>query len=261
MDPDRDYRNIWILKTDNPIRNLTWWWWWWIFFIRQEGSERTRQLMILWSTKYTDYVKVMGHDWTCKIPPVWDGNTLKFNGMTASWWYDGERMEDPQVLVESDFEVSHEGLKGELKPLLDGVDYRFYGSPEEYRVNIIDDRNDFRFVLTPWNRYLSEQRFNENQYTQKYSYNIMKIFGMKLSGSIAGESIEGSAYFQRVTVNAPAAPWYWGVVHCEDGSYIDYFQPFIGPQIFRTTEKPTSLLDWGDIRLNRSIHFLSLIHI
>ncbi len=30
---------------------------------------------------------------------------------------------------------------------------------------------------------------------------------------------------------------------------------FVGPQIFRTKEKSTSLWDWGDLRLSRSIHF------
>ena len=253
----RDYRNIWVLNTANPIKGLTWWWWWWIFFIRDpDNDRRTKQLMILWSTKYTDHVRVMDHDWSCSNPPVWNGDTLEFNGMTASWWYDGKRMEDTQVLVESDFRVERRGGSGELRPLLE-ADYGFSGSPKEYRVNIVDDRNDFRFTMRPWNDYMSRQRFNESHYTRKYSYNIMKIYGMRLGGTVNGDPVEGSAYFQRVTVNAPAPPWYWGVLHFEDGSYLDYFQPYVGPQIFRTTDSARSMLDWGDIRLNRSIQFYS----
>ena len=76
-----------------------------------------------------------------------------------------------------------------------------------------------------------------------------------MKGTISGASVEGSAYHQRVTVNAPGAPWYWGVVHWADGSYISYSNPFIGPQLFRGTETPTSLLDWGDIRLYSVIRF------
>lgn len=252
----KPYENMWVLKTDDMIPNLTWWWWWWIFFIKDPANPgKTKQFMILWSTKYTDDITVMDKKWKVKKLPTWEDGVLKFNGMTAAWWFDGKNMFDPLVLEEMDFEVRHEGDAGELKPMLDGADYRFFGSPEKYTVNIKDSKNDFHFEMTPWNDYLQEHRFNESHYTKKYSYNIMKIFGMKLKGSIAGQPIEGSAYQQRVTVNAPAPTWYWGLVHCEDGSYIDYFMPFVGPQIFRTKEKARSRLDWGDIRLNRGIHF------
>jgi len=252
----KPYENMWVLKTDDMLPNLTWWWWWWIFFIKDpQNPNRTRQLMILWSTKYTDYIKVMDMDWSVKKLPTDEDGVLKFNGMVCAWWYDGRKMYDPLVLKETDLEVRHKGDEGELNPLLAGTDYRFFGGPEKYMVNIKDAKNDFHFEMTPWNDYLQKHRFNENQYTKKYSYNIMKIYGMKLKGTIDGKVIEGSAYHQRVTVNAPTAPWYWGLVHCQDGSYIDYFMPFIGPQIFRTKEKATSALDWGDIRLNKSIHF------
>lgn len=252
----KPYENMWVLKTDNMIPNLTWWWWWWIFFIKdKEHPGRTKQLMILWSTKYTDDIMVMDKKWSVKKLPVMEDGVLKFNGMTAAWWFDGKKMFDPILLEEMDFEVKHDGEAGELKPLLPDADYRFFGSPEKYTVNIKDKSNDFHMEMTPWNDYLQKHRFSEREYTKKFSYNIMKIFGMKLAGSIKGEKIEGSAYLQRVTVNAPAPTWYWGLVHFEDGSYIDYFNPFVGPQTLRTKEKIKSRLDWGDVRLNRSIHF------
>ena len=252
----KPYENMWVLKTDNMIKNLSWWWWWWLFFIKDpDNPKRTKQLMILWSTKYTDNIKVMDMEWAVKQLPTWDGDVLKFNGMTCAWWFDGRKMHDPLVLKKMDFEVRHEGDSGELKPLLDGTDYRFFGGPEKYTVNIKDKENDFHFEMTPWNDYLQKHRFNENEYTKKFSYNIMKVFGMRMKGSVKGEDIEGSAYLQRVTVNAPAAPWYWGLVHFEDGSYIDYYNPHVGPQIFRTKEKARSKLDWGDFKLSRSIHF------
>ncbi|MFO7618633.1 MAG: hypothetical protein R6W91_03125 [Thermoplasmata archaeon] len=252
----KPYENMWVLKTDDMIKNLTWWWWWWIFFIKDpDNPGKTKQLMILWSTKYSDDIMVMDHKWSVSKLPAWEDGALKFNGMVAAWWFDGKQMHDPIVLEEADFEVRHDGDEGELNPILKGTDYRFFGGPKNYTVNIKDKDNDFHFEMTPWNDYLLKHRFNENQYTKKYSYNIMKIFGMKLKGTIRGKPIEGSAYHQRVTVNAPAPPWYWGLVHCEDGSYIDYFMPYIGPQIFRSTDKPTSWLDFCDIRMNKSIHF------
>ncbi|MFO7991090.1 MAG: hypothetical protein R6U61_02205 [Thermoplasmata archaeon] len=252
----KDYRNMWVLKTDDMIEDLSWSWWWWLFFIKNpEDPKRPKQLMILWSNKYTDHILVDDVKWNVTKLPSWKDGKLEFDGMTAAWWFDGKKMHDPIVLKESDFEVTHDGDKGELKPLLKKEDYRFYGSPEKYTVNIKDKKHDFHFEMTPWNDYLQKHRFNENQYTKKYSYNILKIYGMKLNGRIHGEPIKGSAYFQRVQVNAPASPWYWGLVHCQDGSFIHYFNPFVGPQIFRSTAEPDSRWDWGDIRLSRSILF------
>ena len=252
----KPYENMWVLKTDNNIPNLTWWWWWWIFFIRDpERPGKTKQLMILWSTKYTDEIKVMDKKWSVKKLPTDEDGALRFNGMTAAWWFDGKTMKDPCVLEEMDFEVRHDGDNGELKPVMAGADYRFFGGPDKYTVNVKDKANDFHFEMTPWNDYLQKHRFNENSYTKKYSYDIMKIYGMKMTGTIDGKPVDGTAYLQRVTVNAPAPTWYWGLVHCGDGSFIDYFQPFVGPQTFRTKEKIQSVADWGDVPFSRSIHF------
>ncbi|MFP3872373.1 MAG: hypothetical protein ACOCTR_02935 [Candidatus Natronoplasma sp.] len=251
-----EYDNIWALKTDEMIEGLSWYWWWWIFFIENpDDPERPRQLMILWSTKYVDQIEVNDKRWSMKKLPTWNDGKLEFNGMTAAWWFDGEDMYDPIVLEEMDFEIHTQGKSGMLKPLSEDGDYRFFGSPDKYIVNIQNDRNDFHLEMTPWNDYLQKHRFNDQSFIGKYGYNIMKIYGMKLSGRIDGESVQGSSYFQRVQVNAPATPWYWGIVHCEDESFLHYFNPFIGPQMFRSKQKQTSRLDWGDIRLSRSIRF------
>jgi len=102
---------------------------------------------------------------------------------------------------------------------------------------------------------MQKHRYREKNYTKKYGHSILQIYGMKMKGHIDGAAVEGSACHQRVTVNAPAAPWYWGLVHWDDGSYVVFSNPSLGPQIFRKTEEPTSLLDWGDIRLYSSIRF------
>ena len=249
-------RNIWFLKTDNMIPNLTWCWWWWLFFVKDpDRPGRTKQLMILWSTKYTKDIMIMDKKWSVRQLPNWDGTVLKFNGVTAAWWYDNQKMYHPLLLEEMDFEVRNDGDSGELRPIKDGTDYRFYGSPEKYVVNIQDPNNDFLFEMTPWNDHMQKHRFREKNYTKKYGHNILQMYGMKMRGHIDGIEVEGSACHQRVTVNAPGAPWYWGLVHWDNGSYVVFSNPFVGPQMFRKTEKPTSLLDWGDIRLYRSIRF------
>lgn len=251
-----NYDNMWVLKTDNMIEDLSWYWWWWIFFIKNpKNPSRPKQLMILWSTKYTDHIEVNDKKWGVEKLPTWNDETLEFNGMTAAWFFDGKKMHDPIVLKDMDFEVSNDGEEGELNPLTNDSDYRFYGSPDKYFVNIKDENNDVELELTPWNDYLQKHRFSEEEYIKDYSYNIMKIYGMKMNGKINKKPVQGSGYFQRVQVNAPATPWYWGLVHCQDGSFIHYFNPFIGPQMFRSKKKSRSWLEFGDIRLSRSIRF------
>ncbi len=253
MPSKSDYRSPWTLKFDNMLPDLSWYWWWWIFFIdNPDDPKKPKQLMILWSTKYADDILVHDKHWSVEKLPTWVGNKLKFNGMTAAWWFDGKTMNEPIVLDDMDFEVINNGQKGELRPLCKDADYRFFGSPDNYQVNIIDEKNDFRMKMSPWNDHLQEHRFSQNNYSKKYSYNILKIYGMKLKGKIDGEPIKGSAYFQRVNVNAPAVPWYWGLVHCQSGDFIYYFNPFIGPQMFRTKRKQRSKLDFGDISLSKS---------
>ena len=47
------------------------------------------------------------------------------------------------------------------------------------------------------------------------------------SGSVDGEKFEGTGYFQKVSVQAPTFPWFWGMLHFDDGSYLDWFMPHI----------------------------------
>lgn len=226
-----------------------------MFIDDPEEPSKPRQFMILWSTKYTEDMKVNEKRWSQGKPPKRVGNKLTFNGMTAAWWFDGKKMYDPILLEQRDFQVSKQGKEGELRPVQKQGDYSFHGNPDRYLVNLVDERNDFRFELTPWNDYLQEHRFKENSYTKKYSYNISKIYGMKLQGEIGSEKVQGTGYFQRVNINSPVTPWYWALVHCETGSFIHAFNVYIGPQMFRSKEKPRSKLDWGDIFLSRSLMF------
>ena len=256
MNQGPDGTNIWNLKVENMIDNYSWYWWWWIFFIdNPENPERPKQLMVLWSTKCTDFIKVMDKDWSLKEKPEWNENNLDLNGMVAAWWFDGEEMFDPLLLKEADISVKKDGDKGYLTTDLEGCEYSLSGGPNEYQVKIKDPDNDFHFNMTPLNDYLHKHRYNENRYTDKFGYNILKIHGMRLDGMMDGEEVEGTAYFQRVCVDAPATPWYWGLVHCEDGSFLQYFNPFIGPQMFRTRKDQRSMLNWGDISLSKSILF------
>lgn len=263
---------MWDLNISERIRNFTWWWWWWLLLIKDpQDPKRTRQLMILWSTKDCDRIIVNDHPWQRKLDiseremPAdagqWaGGKQTRFGGMTAAWFYDGKRMVDPFVLEENEFTVHRNasGEKGELLPSSPNV-LTLKGDPKEYDMDLKVGDWDMHFRMKPWNDFLSKQRYKSAHYVGKYGYNILRIYGSRLSGTIAHgdskEEIAGSAYFQKVMVNAPATPWYWGTFHIEDGSYIDYFNPHIGPPMRRKTDSPRSRWDWGEIKLSKHMQF------
>jgi hypothetical protein len=79
--------------------------------------------------------------------------------------------------------------------------------------------------LTPWNPAMSTARQANATYATNMGYDILRLHGTKVSGVIDGESVSGTAYFQKVCVQAPSVPWYWGMLHFSDGSYLDWFLP------------------------------------
>ena len=100
-----DMSSLWRLDTLEPLQRLSWWWWWWLVMLpdpRHPG--RTRQLMVLWSTKDTERIWVSGHDWHAGgRTRVDEHGGITFPGMVAAWWYDGEQMHEPLVLREARF--------------------------------------------------------------------------------------------------------------------------------------------------------------
>jgi len=264
--PSRIADRVWNLNLSEKLKGLTWWWWWWIFFIdNPEDPDHPRQLMILWSTKNCKRIKVMDFEWEKRMEitrdknPVTGENRMRFNGMTAVWYFDGKNMYDPFILTTSDFMVNWKN-SGELKPGSKG-DLRFWGGPRDYTVRVQHNEKgiDFTFKLSPWSDFMSTPRYASKHYIGRYGYNILRFYGMKLSGSLttpdSREDITGTAYFQKVMVNAPSIPWYWVVLQSEKGHYIDYFRPHIGFQIFRRTEKPRSWMDRNGLSLSKGIQF------
>jgi hypothetical protein len=262
---------MWDLDTDTKIKNLTWWWWWWIFFIKNpDNPTRPRQLMILWSTKNCERIIVNDYLWernqdikkTGEPGKDQDGRYRKrkmtFDGMTAVWWYDGKRMHDPFGLERSDFTVEWKGSKGYVRPHTDNI-YLFSGEPDRYKVLIKKGDMEFDFEMTPWNDFMSSHRYKVGKYIGKMGYSNYKVYGSLLKGHIKSggvfEEIDGTAYFQKVMVNAPAVPWFWGMFHSENGSYIEYFNPHYGFPVWHKDASPRSFWDRGYFNLSKSLQF------
>ena len=257
---------MWDLDTRDRIKNLTGWWWWWIFMWPDgKDRKRTRQLMILWSTKNCKKILVDDYNWErnkdiTRKELKSGARSLLCDGMTAAWYFDGKKMHDPLLLTRSDMESRWNGPKGRLSPKLPGGErYEFSGEPGDYRVAIHHKGDSFDFKMSPWTKFMGEHRFTEGRYVGKMGYNILKVYGSKLKGDVdfrgTKENIEGTAYFQKVMVNAPATPWYWAMFHSQSGAYLDYMMPHFGMPCWRKQPTPKSGYDRGYFFLSRNIHF------
>ncbi len=254
-----DFSTFWNFDSLPPLRRLSWWWWWWLVIIPDaERPGISKQLMVLWSTRDCERIEVSGHDW-------WGGGRtatdeeggIVFPGMVASWWFDGEEMYEPLVLKESRMAAipsDHElwpGQRGEgggaVVPIVD----------EDLSMGLLPDRSAFwlrhdsdpsqvekgapsRFDLrmAPWNDEISALEYKNNVYAANMGYDILRIHGTKCEGTIDGEHVEGTAYFQKVTVQAPSIPWFWGMLHFDDGSYMDWWFPHISLSVTARDSEP-----------------------
>jgi hypothetical protein len=248
--------------------------------------------MILWSIKDTKKIKVMDHVWTPKGKIKKDKDSLKFPGMVCAWFYDGKKMHDPYIIKEKVFKSSWKQKEfskkvkanvvssgddtkkgksvtkiftssdftkvgpGKLQAI-DEDNYVFAGTPMKYEVKITKGDDSFNFIIEPMNSFMSEPEFTVRKYVGKVGYSIYRIKGMKLGGTmtVSGvkEKIRGSAYFQKIKLNSPAVPWYWGIFHFKEGGHLHYMIPHIGLPMFRKKVKPKSRLDWGEIKLSKTL--------
>ena len=76
---------------------------------------------------------------------------------------------------------------------------------------------------------MSTARFASASYTKNMGYEILRLHGALCKGKIGAEEVQGTAYFQKVCVQAPSPPWFWGMLHFDDGSYLDWFIPHLSP--------------------------------
>ena len=54
-----ELEHLWNLAEIPPINRLTWDWWWWLIMLEDENHpNRSKQLMVLWSTKETEVIDV-----------------------------------------------------------------------------------------------------------------------------------------------------------------------------------------------------------
>lgn len=267
-----DLSGMWRLHDRPFLRGLTWDWWWWLVMLEdEEGRPSGRQLMTLWSTKDADRVDVNGTPWRPAGRPGLDQEgAMALDGMVCAWWFDGSRMHDAMLAQQCSMVVlpaSHrawpseeEGAaihgSGAVVPLLE----------QDYSMGLVEDASAFWLTLDPMpesapfgsldlrlrpmNTRLSTARQATATYAAGMGYDILRLHGATAEGTLDGASVRGTAYFQKVKVQAPSVPWYWGVLHFSDGSYLDWFLPHAAPTLSSVDAKPWKRRDHGHLALS-----------
>jgi len=269
-----DFSSLWRLDVMPPIHGLSWWWYWVLVLVPDPSNpKRSRQLMTLWSTKETKAVRVSGHWWEpgSRMHKDEHGGFV-IPGMVCAWWYDGEEMHEPLTMRECRMAVvsdehplwpgKGDGLgAGAIVPI-DREDLSMGMNPgnESMWLSLSSDRearergapSTFEAHLTPWWGPPSELTYRNNKIALEMGYDILRLQGMKSRLIVDGEEFEGTAYFQKVTVQAPSIPWFWGMLHFDDGSYMDWFMPHITPLSTTKDDKPWRKRDTTRISLKEA---------
>lgn len=270
---DGDFSTMWALGQRKPLWHLTWDWWWWLVMLDDpNGNPSGRQLMVLWSTKDNDLVDVNGQEWTPKGRPGFDEHEgMAIDGMVCAWWFDGTRMHEPYIkrmcrmIAMNDTHPAWPGKGlgnggGAVVPLLeDDLSMGLTSDMTNFWLELKGDEaavnngapSNMSLQFTPWNPAMSVARPSTATYAANMGYDILRVHGTKVKGTIAGEEVQGSAYFQKVCVQAPSPPWYWGVLHFEDGSYLDWFLPHLAPTITARNPRPWKRRDIQHIGLSQ----------
>ena len=269
-----DFSSLWRLDVMPPIHGLSWWWYWVLVLIPDPNNpKRSRQLMTLWSTKETNAVRVSGYLWEpgSRMHKDEHGGFV-IPGMVCAWWYDGETMFEPLTMRECRMAVisdqhplwpgDGEGLGAGAVVPIDREDLSMGMNPgnESMWISLSSDKgaiskgapSKFEAHLSPWWGPPSELTYKNNEIALGMGYDILRIQGMKSNLNIDGEELEGTAYFQKVTVQAPSVPWFWGMVHFDDGSYLDWFMPHITPLSTVKDDKPWRKRDTFRIPLKKA---------
>lgn len=202
---------------NEPMPRGAWWWWFWLFFFNNpENPERPRQLMILWSTK--NEREISCNDITFRLAPPRDRSAL--DGIVAAWYFDGEKMHHNFLLEQCNLRISDKELSSDS------------ATPTSFSIdktkNTVKIGNGFEFIADAGDKHgFVMPTYKSNIYLMNKGYSLLRLNHLDLTGRVNNEEIHGSAYFQRVFVNAPMPPWYWGIFHFEGGGVLSYYKPHL----------------------------------
>jgi len=237
-------KNVFNLKKATKIQNKifdfsntkprsgTWWWWFFLFFFNNpKNPEKPRQLMILWSTKRdreiscNDLNIILNHDLEKKSR----GKII--DGAVAAWYFDGEKMHHNFVLEQTPLIFSKNSLRAAKSAI----------EVKGKKITVVVNKG-IKFDLRLKEKNSFTMPTHDSKKMLGFNYELLRMNKLDLTGVVDGKKASGSSYFQRVFLNAPALPWYWGVFHFKKGTALTYFKIHSG----RAT---------GEIPLKRDVQF------
>jgi len=254
------FSDIWKIYPENMFRNRTWHWWWWVhFFENPDNPEFPKQLMILWGTRNCRKVRVDDFYWEPRIPMRANENHATFESMVASWYYDGNKMHDPFILDKGKTETEWEDRSGRIKMENDQADYSFGGTLADFWLKVNSRNVEIELSMPRWNDVMAELVPTEKTFIGNMGYSMLKYRGLLSSGKIrVGETetlVRGRSYFQKVRISSITPSWYWATVQWDNGAYLHYFLPHIGPPMLRRSISHKSLMDWGEKIVSKTLNF------
>ncbi|MFO7872455.1 MAG: hypothetical protein R6U26_02310, partial [Candidatus Undinarchaeales archaeon] len=198
----------------------SWQWWFWLLFLdKPEKVKNPRQLMVLWSTKQDKAIECNDKLLELDLDMAERTKGRKRDGAVAAWYFDGKKMHHNYILKQMPLIFDNNEIKTKNPETATGE------KKGKFWVNL--PNMDFKIKYKEKNE-LTKPEIHKNQFIGKYEYDLVRLNKLDLKGKIGKEKIDGSAYFQRVFLNAPAVPWYWGVFHFKDGSILNYYRPHLG---------------------------------
>jgi len=256
---------LWSLRDGNDLQNLSWHWWFWLIFLTPRNDSpknELEQFMILWSTKDCRSITMSGHLWKRNSRPRLDSG-VTMDGIVASWWWDGHTMHEPWRFGEGRMHVEG-GERPIIAPLwTDAPAIGYEAQLDRFWIDVPptdeggEGPNSVQLVIDPYSEHEHDITHHNNMFTATMGYDIHRLRRARVHGVVDDIERTGTAYLQKVTVDAPPVPWFWGLIHFTDGSYIDWFMPHLGASAMRKTSQPWSMLGRaGQIALRPSGLFI-----
>ena len=254
------WREVLDIDRSHELKGRTWWWWWFIlFFDNPADRQRTKQMVILWGTRNCRRISINGIPWRNDGRFSRHENGIDTRGVAAGWYYDGGKMHDPLFVDSGDMVIRMAGDGGTLA-VKSGSTCALDVTARPYRILVDRPGARIDLVIDKWTELMDPVVPTGKDFLGHLGYKMHKVRGSSVSGTVnvAGkkDEVSGTAYFQKVRINSPTSPWYWGIFHSENGSYIDYFMPHIGPPAMRRTASHASGLDWGERMLSKGFQFI-----
>jgi len=252
------HEQIWGINLGDK-RPGTWWWWFWIFFIEnKENPGKPKQFMVLWSTKNENKIKCNNLSIKSNNEIVIGDKKSLFDGVTAAWYFDGKKMHEDFILEQCNIELN----KKPYSLISNSKNKASFREKDGcFVVQINKGKNEFVFNSSLGKEKATQPTNSKHRYLNGvFEHSVLRANRLNLTGYTnyngTREEINGTSYFQKVVVNAPAFPWYWGIFHFNDGSVLSYFNPHFGAAMLKD-----NLFKWfiheGNISLKKGIYFFN----